>query len=73
MISVHFGKDPVTDFDSSAKSASLGTFNKFFHGMLENGIYIAPSAYETWFISDALSYEDLDRTIEVVDKVAKTL
>ena len=73
MISVHFGIDAVTDFASAAKSANLGTFNKFFHGMLENGIYIAPSAYETWFISDALSYEDLDRTIEVVDKVAKTL
>ncbi|WP_299154567.1 glutamate-1-semialdehyde 2,1-aminomutase [uncultured Christiangramia sp.] len=73
MVSVHFGLDAVTDFASAAKSAKLGTFNKFFHGMLENGIYIAPSAYETWFISDALSYEDLDRTIEVVDKVAKTL
>ncbi|WP_298246187.1 glutamate-1-semialdehyde 2,1-aminomutase [uncultured Christiangramia sp.] len=73
MISVHFGLDAVTDFASAAKSANLGTFNKFFHGMLKNGIYIAPSAYETWFISDALSYEDLDRTIEVVDKVAKTL
>ncbi|MCB7482449.1 glutamate-1-semialdehyde 2,1-aminomutase [Christiangramia sediminis] len=71
MISVHFGKEPVTDFDSAAKSANLGTFNKFFHGMLENGIYIAPSAYETWFISEALSYEDLDKTIEAVDKVTK--
>lgn len=73
MISVHFGKEPVTDFESAANSAGLGTFNKFFHGMLENGIYIAPSAFETWFISDALSYEDLDTTIAVVDKVAKTL
>ncbi|QYA24303.1 glutamate-1-semialdehyde 2,1-aminomutase [Gramella sp. MT6] len=71
MISVHFGKEPVTDFDSAAKSANLGLFNKFFHGMLENGIYIAPSAFETWFISDALSYEDLDKTIEAVDKVTK--
>ncbi len=73
MISVHFGKEPVTDFDSAAKSANLGTFNKFFHGMLENGIYIAPSAYETWFISEALSYDDLDKTIEAVDEVSKTL
>ena len=71
MISVHFGKEPVTDFDSAAKSANLGLFNKFFHGMLENGIYIAPSAYETWFISEALSYEDLDKTIAAVDKVTK--
>ena len=73
MISVHFGKEPVTDFASSAKSANLGIFNKFFHGLLENGIYIAPSAYETWFISEALTYEDLDKTIATVDKVAKTL
>ncbi len=71
MISVHFGKEPVTDFDSAAESANLGLFNKFFHGMLENGIYIAPSAFETWFISEALSYEDLDKTIEAVDKVTK--
>lgn len=73
MISVHFGDEPVTDFDSSARSASTGKFNKFFHGLLENGIYIAPSAFETWFISEALSYKDLDRTIEAVGKVAKTL
>lgn len=71
MISVHFGKEPVTDFESAARSANLGLFNKFFHGLLENGIYIAPSAYETWFISEALSYEDLDKTIEAVDKVTK--
>ncbi len=73
MISVHFGDIPVTDFASSAKSASTGMFNKFFHGMLENGIYIAPSAFETWFISEALSYEDLDKTIEAAGKVAKEL
>ncbi|PKD21077.1 glutamate-1-semialdehyde aminotransferase [Salegentibacter salinarum] len=73
MISIHFGEEPVVDFESAAKSAGNGIFNKFFHGMLENGIYIAPSAFETWFISDALSYEDLDATIETVNKVAKTL
>ncbi len=73
MISIHFGEEPVVDFESAAKSARNGIFNKFFHGMLDNGIYIAPSAFETWFISDALSYEDLDTTIEAVDKVAKTL
>ncbi|WP_286760361.1 glutamate-1-semialdehyde 2,1-aminomutase [Salegentibacter sp. UBA1130] len=73
MISIHFGEEPVVDFETAANSAGNGIFNKFFHGMLENGIYIAPSAFETWFISDALSYEDLDTTIEAVNKVAKTL
>ncbi len=72
MISVHFDKDAVVDFDSAAKGNNE-TFKKFFHGMLDNGIYIAPSAFETWFITEALTYADLDATIAAVKKVAKTL
>jgi glutamate-1-semialdehyde 2,1-aminomutase len=72
MISVHFDAAPVVDFQT-AKNGDNDTFKKFFHGLLEHGVYIAPSAYETWFITDALTYEDLDFTISVIDKVAKTL
>lgn len=72
MISVHFDKDAVIDFES-AKKGDNETFKKFFHGLLHEGIYIAPSAYESWFITDALTYEDLDFTINAVDKVAGTL
>lgn len=72
MISVHFDENPVTDFASAAKGDNE-TFKKFFHGLLKEGIYIAPSAYETWFITDALTYEDLDFTIKAIDKVAQTL
>ena len=71
MISVHFDAAPVVDFQSAAKGDNA-TFKKFFHGLLNEGIYIAPSAYETWFITDALSYEDLDFTIQAIDKVSKT-
>jgi glutamate-1-semialdehyde 2,1-aminomutase len=39
--------------------------------MLQAGVYIAPSAYESWFITDALSYEDLDYTIAAAEIVAK--
>ena len=73
MISVHFGEEPVTDFESAARSAGKGKFKKFFHGLLDHGIYIAPSAFETWFITDALSYKDLDVTIEAVHQVSKGL
>ena len=73
MFSVFFSEKPVTDFKSAAEANSNGTFNKFFHGMLQQGIYLAPSAFETWFITDALTYEDLDATIEAADKVAKGL
>ena len=72
MISVHFDEHPVVDFQT-AKNGDNETFKKFFHGLLNEGVYIAPSAYETWFITDALSYEDLDFTINAVNKVAKTL
>jgi glutamate-1-semialdehyde 2,1-aminomutase len=72
MISVHFSSDEVIDFQSASKGDNE-TFKKFFHGLLNEGIYIAPSAYETWFITDALTYEDLDFTIQAVEKVSKTL
>jgi glutamate-1-semialdehyde 2,1-aminomutase len=72
MISVHFDKNPVIDF-ATAKNGDNETFKKFFHGLLQEGVYIAPSAYETWFITEALTYEDLDFTIEAIRKVAKNL
>ena len=70
MISVHFDKNPVIDF-TTAKNGDNDIFKKFFHGMLNEGIYIAPSAYESWFITDALTYKDLDFTINAVDKVSQ--
>lgn len=72
MISVHFSDSPVRDFDSAALGNN-DTFKKFFHGMLAEGVYIAPSAFETWFLCEALSYADLDKTIEACRKVAKSL
>lgn len=71
MVSVHFDAAPVVDFQTAAKGDNE-TFKKFFHGLLQEGVYIAPSAYETWFITDALTYEDLDYTITAIDKVSKT-
>ena len=71
MISVHFDATPGVDFQT-AKNGDNETFKKFFHGLLHEGVYIAPSAYETWFITDALTYEDLDFTIEAINKVSKS-
>ncbi|GER57989.1 glutamate-1-semialdehyde 2,1-aminomutase [Patiriisocius marinus] len=73
MISVHFSETPVVDFKTAANAANNGKFNIFFHSMLSQGIYIAPSAYETWFLCDALTYEDLDKTIEAAAVAAKSL
>lgn len=62
MISVHFTDSPVTDFTSSA-AADTGLFKRFFHGMLKRSIYLPPSAFESWFLNNALTQADLDETI----------
>lgn len=72
MISIHFDERPVIDFETAA-NANNDRFKTFFHGLLNEGIYIAPSAFETWFLCDALSYDDLDATIQAVEKVAASL
>ena len=62
MISVHFSEHAVTNFTDAA-AANNALFNKYFHAMLAEGIYLPPSAFETWFISTALSSEDIAHTI----------
>ncbi|MEP4947624.1 MAG: glutamate-1-semialdehyde 2,1-aminomutase, partial [Flavobacteriaceae bacterium] len=53
MISVHFCEEPVVDFASSAKGNN-DTFKKYFHGMLDQGVYLPPSAFESYFLNDAI-------------------
>ena len=72
MISVHFSDHPVVDF-ASASSANNALFNKFFHAMLDRGIYLPPSAYETWFLSNALTTEDINKTIKAVEDSLKEI
>jgi glutamate-1-semialdehyde 2,1-aminomutase len=62
MISVHFSDHPVVDFTSAA-SANNELFKTYFHEMLKRGVYLPPSAFESWFLNNALTYEDLDKTI----------
>lgn len=65
MMSVHFGAHRVTDFDQ-AKQCDHARFNRFFHHMLSNGVYLPPSSFESWFICSALSEADVNTTIEAV-------
>lgn len=62
MMSVHFTDQPVVDF-ASAATGNNDWFKKFFHGLLDRGIYLPPSAFESYFLNDALSNEDIDKTI----------
>lgn len=66
IMSAFFTPEKVVDYDT-ALTSDTEAFGRYFRYMLENGIYIAPSQFEALFMSDALTDEDLDRTIEVLN------
>lgn len=68
MISVHFGEHKVTNFETASK-CDIPFFNQFFHHMLSHGIYLPPSAYESWFLNDALSNDDIEKTLVALNKL----
>lgn len=67
MISVHFTNEEVIDFESSARS-DQAKFRSFFHHLLREGIYLPPSAFESWFLNNALTLPDIDKTIEAISR-----
>lgn len=72
MITLFFQKGPVINADD-ARKCDTAKFAKFFHGMLEKGIYMAPSQFEANFISAAHTGEDLKRTVKAAELVMKSL
>src|SRR5262249_14437000 len=66
MISIHFCPNAVTDFQS-ATAGNNDTFKKFFHHMLDKGIYLPPSPFESWFLCSVLSNEDIQATIKACE------
>ncbi|MCA1633850.1 MAG: glutamate-1-semialdehyde 2,1-aminomutase [Acidobacteria bacterium] len=72
MFTMFFTEAPVTDWTSAARS-DRERFGKFFHAMLAEGVYLAPSQFEAGFIGTAHTDELLDRTIEAARKAFRTL
>jgi glutamate-1-semialdehyde 2,1-aminomutase len=69
MFGFFFTDERVVDRYSKVMACDLERFKRFFHGMLGEGIYFAPSAYETGFMSAAHSAADIDATIAAADRV----
>ncbi|HXJ42357.1 MAG TPA: glutamate-1-semialdehyde 2,1-aminomutase [Bryobacteraceae bacterium] len=63
MMTWFFTPDPVTDYDT-AKRSDTARFGRFFHAMLERGIYLPPSQFEALFVSTAHTEADIDRTVQ---------
>ncbi|WP_294967913.1 glutamate-1-semialdehyde 2,1-aminomutase [uncultured Methanosphaera sp.] len=72
MTQVYFTNNEVYDYETAQKSDTKG-FLKYFHNLLENGVFIAPSQYECTFISTEHSKEDLDKTLEAIEISLKEL
>jgi len=72
MISVHFTASAVTDFETAALGNN-DRFKKYFHGMLQQGIYLPPSAFESYFLNDALSFADIDQTVDALERIVTKL
>jgi glutamate-1-semialdehyde 2,1-aminomutase len=63
MLQIFFTNKPVTDFRTS-KNADAKKFQKMFRSLLINGVFIAPSQFETVFLSDAHTKADLNKTLD---------
>jgi glutamate-1-semialdehyde 2,1-aminomutase len=72
MISLFFSERPVMDLNS-ALASDTARFKRFFHGMLNRGIYLPPSAFEAWFVSLAHSDKEIRKTVKAAREVFQFL
>ena len=70
MFQIFFTDKPVTDYTSSKKS-NADKFQKMFHALLKNGVFIAPSQYEVVFLSDSHTQKDLNQTLDAYEIALK--
>lgn len=72
MFQIFFTDNPIVDY-TSAKKSDMKTFKKLFETLLKNEVFIAPSQFETVFLSYAHSDEDLNKTISAYEKALRTI
>ena len=72
MFQIFFTNKPVKDYDT-AKKADTKKFTKLFATLLKNGVFVAPSQFETVFLSDAHTIDDLHKTLEAYGKSLKAV
>jgi len=72
LFSVFFSDGPVKNY-AGARASDHRRFARFFHAMLDIGVYVPPSGYEAWFLSTAHGEEDVNRTLEAAREAAARL
>jgi glutamate-1-semialdehyde 2,1-aminomutase len=72
LFSVFFGDGPVRN-SADAKAADHERYARFFHAMLDEGVYLPPSGYEAWFLGAAHGDAEIDRTLEAAEHAARAI
>lgn len=73
MFGLFFTEESKVTHYQQVTACNIGRFNRFFHGMLDHGVNLAPSAYEAGFVSAAHTDQDIDETLEAANKVFASL
>ena len=73
MFGLFFSKEPQVTTFAQVMQCDQALFKRFFHAMLDEGVYLAPSAFEAGFVSAAHSDEDLDKTLDSAEAIFKRL
>ena len=71
LFSLFFTNDPVTDYES-AKRADHARYARFFHAMLDRGVYLPPSGYEAWFLGTAHAEREIDAILEAAGATSRS-
>jgi glutamate-1-semialdehyde 2,1-aminomutase len=66
-------EDKITSFGQAVDKCNADRFKLFYHGMLNEGVYLAPSAFEAGFVSAAHTDEDIEATIAAAGRVLASL
>lgn len=72
MLSIFFTDENVSNFET-ANTTDQEFFQKLYHEMLNRGIYLPPSPFESWFLAKSLTYEMLDKTIAAMDESVEVM
>ncbi len=67
MMSVHFTNEKIVNYQNASNS-DINLFSKYFHFMLKYGVYLPPSAFETWFICKDIKANEIDKILEISKK-----
>jgi glutamate-1-semialdehyde 2,1-aminomutase len=69
MFGLFFTREPAVDTFAKVMTSDVARFRRFFHAMLDAGVYLAPSAFEAGFLSAAHTPADIDATVAAAARI----